>query len=234
MHLADASDAIIIGFNVVPDEKARALAEQRGVQIRRYDIIYQVTDDLKTALEGMLKPEQREVELGRALVQRTFTISRVGTIAGCRVLAGTIERNCRVRVIRENRIIGDYPLESLQARKGRRPRGPRRLGVRHQAGRLQRPEGRRHARGVQDRGSGADAVMRGLNDIAPARDALVIRVQQNVTAAATRLAARRPTFVVTQWRNPLPISELAPMTSRRVQKAAQAIREVVSMAILTE
>ena len=90
VHLADASDAVIIGFNVVPDENARALAEQRGVQIRRYDIIYKVTDDLKAALEGMLKPEQREIELGRALVQRTFTISRVGTIAGCRVLAGTI------------------------------------------------------------------------------------------------------------------------------------------------
>ena len=89
VHLADASDAIIIGFNVVPDEKARSLAEHRSVQIRRYDIIYKVTDDLQAALEGMLKPEKREVDLGRALVQRTFTISRMGTIAGCRVLAGT-------------------------------------------------------------------------------------------------------------------------------------------------
>jgi translation initiation factor IF-2 len=117
VHLADASDAIIIGFNVVPDEKARALADAKGVQIRRYDIIYQVTDDLKLALEGMLKPEKRDVELGRALVQRTFTISRVGTIAGCRVLSGTIERSSRVRVIRDNRIIGDYPLESLKREK---------------------------------------------------------------------------------------------------------------------
>ena len=117
VHLADASDAIIIGFNVVPDEKARSLADQRGVQIRRYDIIYQVTDDLKKALEGLLKPEQRELDLGRALVQRTFVISRMGTIAGCRVLAGTIERGARIRVIRENRIIGDYPLESLRREK---------------------------------------------------------------------------------------------------------------------
>jgi translation initiation factor IF-2 len=114
VHLADASDAIIIGFNVVPDEKARTLAEERGVQVRRYEIIYQVTADLKAALEGMLKPEKRDVDLGRALVQRTFTISRVGTIAGCRVLSGTIERNSRIRVIRENRIIGDYGLESLK------------------------------------------------------------------------------------------------------------------------
>jgi translation initiation factor IF-2 len=65
----------------------------------------------------MLKPEQREVELGRALVQRTFVISRVGTIAGCRVLAGNIQRNARVRLIRENRILGDYPLESLKREK---------------------------------------------------------------------------------------------------------------------
>jgi translation initiation factor IF-2 len=93
------------------------MAEDRSVQVRRYDIIYKLTDDLRAALEGMLKPEKREVELGRALVQRTFVISRVGTIAGCRVLQGSIERNCRVRIIRENRIIGDYPLESLKREK---------------------------------------------------------------------------------------------------------------------
>jgi len=115
--LADASDGIIIGFNVVPEENARILADKRGVQIRRYDIIYQVTEDLKAALEGMLRPEKREADLGRALVQRTFTISRLGTIAGCRVLAGNIERDCRVRVIRENRIIGDYLLDSLKREK---------------------------------------------------------------------------------------------------------------------
>jgi translation initiation factor IF-2 len=117
VHLADASDAIIIGFNVVPDENARTLAEARGVQIRRYEIIYKLTADLKAALEGMLEPERRDIELGRALVQRTFTISRVGTIAGCRVLAGVVQRNARMRVIRDNRIIGDYPLESLKREK---------------------------------------------------------------------------------------------------------------------
>jgi translation initiation factor IF-2 len=117
VHLADASDAVIIGFNVVPDEKARVLAENRGVQIRRYDIIYQVTGDLQAALEGMLRPEKREKELGRALVQQLFHISRIGTAAGCRVLAGTITRDSRVRVIRENRIIGDYALDSLRRAK---------------------------------------------------------------------------------------------------------------------
>ena len=115
--LADASDAVIIGFNVVPDEGARTLAEQQGVQVRRYEIIYQVTQDLKAALEGMLKPEEREMELGRALVQRTFYFSRLGTIAGCRVLAGNIRRDARIRVIRDSRIIGDYPLDSLRREK---------------------------------------------------------------------------------------------------------------------
>ncbi len=117
VHLADASDAVIIGFGVVADEGARVLAEQRGVQIRRYEIIYQLTEDLKAALEGMLKPEQLEKDLGRALVQRTFHISRLGTIAGCRVLAGNIERNSRVRVVRESRLIGDYKLDSLKREK---------------------------------------------------------------------------------------------------------------------
>src|SRR6185295_7819025 len=109
--------AIIIGFNVVPDENARNLADDRGVQIRRYEIIYRLTADIKAALEGMLEPEHREIELGRALVQRTFTISRVGTIAGCRVLSGLVQRNTRARLIRENRVIGDYPLESLRREK---------------------------------------------------------------------------------------------------------------------
>ena len=96
VHLADASDAIICGFNVVPDEGARALADDRGVQVRRYDIIYNLTDDLTAALEGMLKPEKREAELGRALVQQIFKISRVGTVAGCRVLS----RITRARALR--------------------------------------------------------------------------------------------------------------------------------------
>ncbi len=117
VHLADASDAVIIAFSVVPDEGARQLAEQRGVQVRRYDIIYQVTDDLKAALEGMLRPEKQEVELGRALVKQVFQISRMGTIAGCQVLAGLIQRDGRVRVIRDSRVIGDYVLDSLRREK---------------------------------------------------------------------------------------------------------------------
>ncbi len=115
--LADASDAVIMGFNVVPDEKARIAADARGVQIKRYEVIYKITEDLKAALEGLLEPEEREVDLGRALVQQTYKISRVGTIAGCRVLAGTVVRNARARVIRDSTIIGDYPIDTLRREK---------------------------------------------------------------------------------------------------------------------
>ena len=117
VSLADASDAIIIGFNVVPDENARLLAEQKGVQVRRYDIIYKLTDDLRAALEGMLKPEEKETETGRIAVLRKFVISHVGTIAGCRVLTGSIQRSSRVRIIRDNRIIGDYAIDTLKHEK---------------------------------------------------------------------------------------------------------------------
>jgi translation initiation factor IF-2 len=117
VQLADASDAVIVGFNVVPDEKARLLADKKKIQIRRYDIIYDLANDIRAALEGMLKPLEQVKELGRAAVQRVFSISRLGSIAGCRVIAGTIERDCKVRVIRESRIIGEYPLESLKREK---------------------------------------------------------------------------------------------------------------------
>jgi translation initiation factor IF-2 len=117
VQLADASDAIIVGFNVVPDENARIMADRKKIQIRRYDIIYNLTDDIKKALEGMLKPIEQIKELGRALVQRVFMISRLGAIAGCRVISGTVERDCRVRIIRESRIVGEYPLDSLKREK---------------------------------------------------------------------------------------------------------------------
>lgn len=117
VHLANASDAVIIGFNVIPDDAARSLADEHQIEIRRYDIIYKLTDDIRAMLEGKLKPEERVVELGRAVVKQVFPISRIGTIAGCYVTQGGIERNCRVRVNRENRTIGDYPLESLRREK---------------------------------------------------------------------------------------------------------------------
>ena len=115
--LAAASDAVIVGFNVIPDETARALAEEKGVQIRRYDIIYRVTSDIKDMLEGKLTPEEQVKDIGRALVKQIFTVSRIGTIAGCHVLDGVIQRGARIRVNREGRGIGDYPLESLRREK---------------------------------------------------------------------------------------------------------------------
>jgi translation initiation factor IF-2 len=117
VQLANASNAVIIGFSVIPDEAARGLAEQQQIEIRRYDVIYKVTDDIRAMLEGKLKPEERVVELGRALVKQTFTISRVGTVAGCYVAAGNIERGCRMRVHRDGRTIGDYAIETLRREK---------------------------------------------------------------------------------------------------------------------
>ncbi|MCA9240932.1 MAG: translation initiation factor IF-2, partial [Planctomycetales bacterium] len=90
---------------------------QLGVQVRRYDIIYKVTDDLKAAMEGMLKPEKQELSLGRALIQQVFKISRIGSIAGCRVIQGVVERNARCRVIRDSTIIGDYSIDTLRREK---------------------------------------------------------------------------------------------------------------------
>lgn len=112
--LASASDAVIAAFNVIPDEQARSLADERDVEIRRYNVIYKLTDDIKAMIEGRLKPEERVVELGRAVVKQVFSISRVGTIAGCYVAQGSIQRGCRIRVNRDGRTIGDYPLESLK------------------------------------------------------------------------------------------------------------------------
>ena len=112
--LASASDAVIAAFNVIPDEQARTLADERDVEVRRYDVIYKLTDDIKAMIEGRLKPEERIVELGRAVVKQVFTISRVGTIAGCYVAQGSIQRGCRIRVNRDGRTIGDYALDSLK------------------------------------------------------------------------------------------------------------------------
>jgi translation initiation factor IF-2 len=107
LALTSPQDTIIVGFNVVPDDRAKALAEDRGVQIREYDIIYNLTDDIRQALEGKLKPHEQVVHLGRAVVRETFKISRVGTVAGCFVTQGTIERSAKVRIIRQGVIV--YP-----------------------------------------------------------------------------------------------------------------------------
>ena len=114
VRLAHASSGVIVGFNVVANEEARSLADELGVEIRRYDVIYKITDDLKATLEGRLKPEEQVVELGMAMVLRTFSVSKTGMIAGCRVMRGSVQRECRMRVIRDQTVIGDYPIESLK------------------------------------------------------------------------------------------------------------------------
>jgi translation initiation factor IF-2 len=117
VYLAASAGAIIIAFHVIAEDRAEALAQQEGVDVRRYNIIYNVIDEIRQALEGLLSPEKVEVQTGRALVLRTFSISRVGTVAGCRVLNGTIDRNNRVHVIRDQTIINDYPIASLKREK---------------------------------------------------------------------------------------------------------------------
>jgi len=119
LALTSPQDTIMVGFNVVPDDRAMMLAEERGIPIREYKIIYQLTDDIRAALEGKLKPREEIVHLGRAVVREVFKISRVGTIAGCYVTQGTIERSAKIRVIRNGVVI--YPaaertasLESLR------------------------------------------------------------------------------------------------------------------------
>jgi translation initiation factor IF-2 len=113
--LADASDAIIIGFRVVAEGRARQLAEQKKVDLRCYQIIFQPVDDMRAALSGLLKPERRETIIGHAEVLQIFRHSRVGNIAGCQVTDGMIARDARVRVARDGIVIKDNgAIESLR------------------------------------------------------------------------------------------------------------------------
>ncbi len=112
--LAAASDAIIIGFNVRPSATARKLSEDEGVQIKTYSIIYDVINDVKEAMEGMLSPEIKEEVTGTAEVRETFKISKIGTVAGCMVTSGKIYNNSLVRVIRDGIVIYDGELASLK------------------------------------------------------------------------------------------------------------------------
>ncbi len=115
--LATASKAILIGFNVTADPSARRMAETEGVSIRLYDIIYRMTEDIEKALKGMLEPEYREVKLGHAEVLALFKITKVGTIAGCRVRDGEIRRNGKIRVLRNGQQIAEGEIASLKHEK---------------------------------------------------------------------------------------------------------------------
>lgn len=107
LALTSPSDTLIVGFNVTADDAALKLAEERGISLREYQIIYNLVDDVKAALEGRLKPVEEVIHLGRAVVRQIFKVGKVGTIAGCYVTSGVIERTARVRVIRGGVVV--YP-----------------------------------------------------------------------------------------------------------------------------
>ena len=114
MHLAQASNAVIIGFNTRADAGARKTAENVGIQIRYYNIIYDAVDEIKAALSGMLSPEKREEVTGLIEIRQIFRASKIGTIAGCYVLEGVVKRTSRARLLRDNVVIWEGELESLK------------------------------------------------------------------------------------------------------------------------
>jgi translation initiation factor IF-2 len=112
--LAAASSAIVVGFNVRPNAEAKALADREGVDIRTYRVIYQLTEDIQRALIGMLSPEKVEEVLGEVEVRQTFRASRVGTIAGCMVTSGAVQRGAQVRIVRDGTIVHDGRIGTLK------------------------------------------------------------------------------------------------------------------------
>ena len=112
--LAQTAGAVIIGFRVRPQTAARVEAERSDVDIQVYDVIYEAVDDVRAALEGMLSPEKKETVLGAAEVRETFRITKVGTIAGCYVTEGRIDRKGRARLIRDGIVVYDGELSSLK------------------------------------------------------------------------------------------------------------------------
>ncbi|MEW6133371.1 MAG: translation initiation factor IF-2 [Pseudomonadota bacterium] len=114
VNLALASKAVIIGFNVRADANARKLAEASGVDIRYYNIIYEIVDDVKAALSGLLSPEKKENILGQVEIRQVFQVPKVGAVAGCMVLSGLVRRGARVRLLRDNVVLFDGELDSLK------------------------------------------------------------------------------------------------------------------------
>ncbi|MBP1843086.1 translation initiation factor IF-2 [Rhizobium petrolearium] len=114
ISLAEASNAAIIGFNVRANSQARAFAERQGIEIRYYNIIYDLVDDVKAAMSGLLSPERRETFLGNAEILEVFNITKVGKVAGCRVTEGKVERGAGVRLIRDNVVIHEGKLKTLK------------------------------------------------------------------------------------------------------------------------
>jgi translation initiation factor IF-2 len=112
--LASASDAVILGYNIRPEANARKLAEREQVDIRLYRVIYEIIDDVKSAIHGLLEPEYEEIVLGQAEIRQIFKVSKIGTVAGSYVLEGKISRNANMRVIRDGIVIHEGRIESLK------------------------------------------------------------------------------------------------------------------------
>ena len=141
--LANASSALVIGFNVRADPVARDLARQIGTEIRYYSVIYELLDELKAILSGMLDPEVQEHPVGAAEVLEVFNISKLGRIAGCRITEGTARRNVRARLVRDSIVVHEGAIGSLKRFPGRRPRSKRGQRMRRRARKLPRHSARR-------------------------------------------------------------------------------------------
>ena len=115
--LAKASEAIIIGFNVRESNATKATAEDYGISIKTYDIIYKVVEDMENAMKGMLEPEFEEKVVGQAEIRQIFKFSKVGLIAGCHVISGVIKNNLKARLIREDIVVYTGEIKSLQHEK---------------------------------------------------------------------------------------------------------------------
>ena len=114
VYLAQASKAVILGFNTRADAGAHKTAESVGIDIRYYNIIYDAVDDVKAALSGMLSPEKREDVTGLVEIRQVFRASKIGTIAGCYVLEGVVKRSSRARLLRNNVVVWEGELDSLK------------------------------------------------------------------------------------------------------------------------
>ena len=115
--MADASDAIIVGFQVRPSASARKLAEQNGVEINTYSVIYDAIDDVKSAMEGMLDKVTKEVVTGEVEVKQVYKISKVGTVAGAMVTDGKVHRSDKARVVRDGIVVHTAPINALKRYK---------------------------------------------------------------------------------------------------------------------
>ena len=149
MQLAKASNATIIGFNVRPDKRSRELAESSDVEIRTYEIIYKLIEEIEAAMLGLLSPVYEEVVTGEAEVREVFRMPRIGAIAGCFVRDGVITRGSKVRFLREGTIIWKGAITSLRRFKDDVREVRRGLRVRHRAVGLPGPQGRRHHRDLR-------------------------------------------------------------------------------------